>query len=64
MSIAGYNGLAATQTASAIGVIRFVFVVFPLILYVALLVLMRFYDLDELLPGIKRDLEKKAEAEA
>ncbi len=64
MSMAGYNGLAATQTASAIGVIRFVFVVFPLILYVALLVLMRFYDLDELLPGIKRDLEKKAEAEA
>ena len=64
MSMAGYNGLAATQTASAISVIRFVFVVFPLILYVALLVLMRFYDLDELLPGIKRDLEKKAEAEA
>ena len=64
MSMAGYNGLAVTQTASAINVIRFVFIVFPLILYVALLVLMRFYDLDELLPGIKRDLEKNAEAEA
>ena len=63
LSAAGYDGLAATQTAASIGVIRFIFVVFPIVLYVALLVLMRFYDLDEQLPAIKRDLEARAGAE-
>ena len=60
LSAAGYDGLAATQTAASLGVIRFIFVVFPIILYVALLALMYFYDLDEKLPGIKRELELRA----
>ena len=62
MSAAGYDGLAATQTAAAIGVIRFIFVVFPIVLYAALLVLMHFYDLDGKLPEIKKALEAKAGA--
>lgn len=59
LSANGYNGLAAVQTESAISCIRFVFITFPIILYVILLVLMRFYDLDEHLPEIKADLEKR-----
>ncbi len=64
LSAAGYDGLAAVQTASSITVIRFIFVVFPVVLYAALLVLMHFYDLDDKLPGIKRDLEARAEHSA
>lgn len=59
LSAAGYDGLAAAQTASSIAVIRFIFVVFPVVLYVALLALMHFYDLDDKLPGIKRELEAR-----
>ena len=40
--------------------IRFIFTQFPVILYVALLVLMHFYDLDEQLPKIKQELEQRA----
>lgn len=60
LSAAGYDGLAAVQTESAVGCIRFIFIIVPIVLYAALLVLMRFYDLDEQLPGIKRDLEQRA----
>ena len=61
LSAAGYDGLAATQTAASIGVINFIFVIFPIVLYVALLALMHFYDLDDMLPVIKRELELRAE---
>lgn len=57
LSATGYDGLAAVQTASAISCIRFVFITFPIILYVLLLVLMRFYDLDGQLPSIKAELK-------
>ena len=60
LSAAGYDGLAEVQTASAVGCIRFIFIIIPIVLYAALLVLMHFYDLDEQLPGIKRDLEQRA----
>ena len=41
--------------------INFIFVIFPIVLYVALLALMHFYDLDDMLPVIKRELELRAE---
>ena len=59
LSAAGYDGLAATQTVAAVNSIRFIFIVLPIVLYVALLVIMRFYDLDEMLPQIKKDLEQR-----
>lgn len=59
LSAAGYDGLAATQTDSAVGCIRFVFIVVPFILYVCLLILMHFYDLDKKLPEIKRELNER-----
>ncbi len=61
LSAAGYNGLAAVQPQAAVGAIRFIFVVFPVVLYAGLLVLMHFYDLDAKLPEIKSFLAKKAE---
>ncbi|MBQ9593360.1 MAG: MFS transporter [Lachnospiraceae bacterium] len=58
LSAAGYNGLAAVQTPAAVSCIRIIFTAFPVILYVLMLVLMHFYDLDEQLPKIKEDLAK------
>lgn len=63
LTATGYNGLAATQAPVTLSCIRFVFVFFPLLLYAALLILMRFYDLDEKLPGIKRELAQRAKAQ-
>ncbi len=57
LSSAGYDGLAAVQSASAVACIRTVFVVLPLILYALLIVLMVFYKLDAQLPGIRRALD-------
>ena len=59
LSAAGYDGLQAVQTASAVSCIRVVFVVLPLVLYVLLLVLMYFYKLDSLLPQIREELDHK-----
>lgn len=60
LSASGYSGLLAQQPAAALTCIRFIFTQFPVILYVALLVLMHFYDLDEQLPKIKQELEQRA----
>ncbi|MCR4606270.1 MAG: MFS transporter [Oscillospiraceae bacterium] len=62
LSSAGYDGLKAVQTASAVSCIRIVFVVLPLILYALLLVLMFFYRLDAQLPQIRRELDSRNEA--
>lgn len=59
LSSAGYDGLAAVQTASAISCIRVIFVVLPLALYALLLVLMAFYKLDAQLPTIRRELDAR-----
>ena len=62
LSSAGYDGLQAVQTASAISCIRIVFVILPLVLYVLLLVLMYFYRLDAQLPQIRQELDRKNNA--
>ncbi len=62
LSAAGYDGLQAVQTASAVSCIHVVFVVLPLVLYVLLLVLMYFYKLDAQLPQIREELDRKNNA--
>ena len=62
LSAAGYDGLAAVQSASAVSCIRIVFVVLPLVLYALLLVLMYFYKLDGQLPRIREDLDRQHNA--
>ena len=57
LSACGYNGLAKTQSAAAIGCIKSIFIVMPLILYILLLVLLHFYKLDDELPKIREELE-------
>lgn len=59
LSAAGYDGLSAVQSASAISCIRIVFAVLPLVLYALLLVLMYFYKLDAQLPHIRRELDQR-----
>jgi len=63
LSLAKYDGLAATQTEASIHVIQFVFVIIPIVIYAVLLVLMHFYDLDKKLPQIKLDLAERAAAQ-
>ena len=62
LSAAGYEGLAAVQTPAAVGCIRVIFIGVPFVLYGALLVLMHFYDLDEKLPAITKELAQREEA--
>ena len=59
LSACGYNGLAKTQSAAAIGCIKSIFIVMPLILYILLLVLLHFYKLDDELPKIREELERE-----
>ena len=62
LSAAGYDGLAAVQTPAAVNCIRLIFIAVPFVLYGALLVLMHFYDLDEKLPAITKELAQREEA--
>ena len=55
----GYDGLQATQPESAITFIRWFFLLFPVILYVGQLILLKFYHLDKELPQIQKDLEER-----
>lgn len=64
LSATGYDGLAAKQSATAVSCIRIVFIVVPFVLYIAQLILMHFYDLDEKLPKIKEALAKRGQKEA
>lgn len=58
MGLAGYDGLAATQTASANGAIVFLYNILPLILFVAMLVLSLMYKVDSFRPQMQADLAK------
>ena len=64
LSATGYDGLAAKQSATAVSCIRIIFIVAPFVLYITLLILMHFYDLDEKLPKIKEELAKRGQKEA
>ena len=59
----GYDGLAVKQAATAVSCIRIIFIAVPFVLYIALLILMHFYDLDEMLPKIKEELAQRSQKE-
>ena len=59
----GYDGLAVKQAATAVSCIRIIFIAVPFVLYIALLILMHFYDLDEMLPKIKEELAQQSQKE-
>ncbi len=59
LSFVGYDGLLATQNAQSIAAINIIFIIVPLILYIILLVLVISYGLDDKMPDIKKELEKR-----
>lgn len=57
-----YNGALATQSGSAINAIYQLFIYIPVIIYVAQIIMLYFYDLDKKYPNIMSDLAtRKAE---
>lgn len=56
---AGYNGLAAVQTESAITAIQNVYLLSPLPFYALMLVFYALYKLDKIYPTVMADLEKR-----
>lgn len=56
---AGYDGLAAAQTAEALSAIRLVYLVLPVPFLVLIPVFYAFYKLDKIYPTVMADLEKK-----
>lgn len=54
----GYDGMAATQTASAIFGIKLTYALLPVFFYAAAAVLMVIYDLEKKLPMIRQELSK------
>lgn len=62
LTIAGYNGDAtATEVVpSALLMIRMLFSLIPAALYLIVIFVLRFYDLDKKIPEIRAELEKRA----
>lgn len=56
---AGYNGLAAVQTESAISAIKNLYLVSPLPFYVVMILCYAMYKLDKIYPTVMADLEKR-----
>ncbi len=63
LTMGGYNGLAATQTAEAVSAIKFGFGYLNTILAVGLLILLFLINIDKDIKTIQSDLEAKHEAE-
>ena len=63
LEIGGYIGEAATQTASALVSIKVCFVWIPIGVYIAGLIIMKFYHLDEEFTGIIEDLKMRGKKE-
>lgn len=59
LNAGGYDGKAATQSASAVHAIEFCYVGIPIILLVVVFIINAFYRLDRIYPQIRADLEKK-----
>lgn len=64
MGIADYDGLAATQTATANNAIIFLYNILPLILFVVMFLVSLMYEADEVRPQMDADLKAKHEREA
>lgn len=59
MQLAGYNGALEVQSSSANFAIIALYSIIPFILYIVQFFVIKQYDLDEKLPQIKADLEKR-----
>ena len=59
MGIAGYDGLAETQTATANMAIIFLYNILPLILFIVMYILARGYKVDEVREQMNADLAKR-----
>lgn len=59
LSMAGYDGLAATQTQSAINAIYGLYFWVPIVMGIIIIVLYAFYHLDKEYPQIMRELEER-----
>jgi GPH family glycoside/pentoside/hexuronide:cation symporter len=64
LAMAGYNGLAEAQPASALTAIRICFVYVPIVLYVLQILILLSYKLDKEYPAILKELEQRHQAEA
>ena len=58
MGLAGYDGMAEVQSASANGAIVFLYNILPLILFAVMLVLSLMYKVDSIRPQMNADLAK------
>lgn len=59
MGLAGYDGLAEVQTATANGAIVFLYNIFPMIMFVIMFILSMMYKVDSIRPQMNADLAKK-----
>ena len=59
MGLAGYDGSLAAQSSTANMAIVGMYNIFPLVMYVIMLVLALMYKMDKIRPQMKADLEKK-----
>ena len=62
LSMGGYDGAAAAQSASAKAAISFLYNWLPVIMIVVTFFIMLFYKLDKQMPQIEADLKERAEA--
>lgn len=59
MGAAGFDGTAAVQSASATNAIVALYSWLPAVLFVLIIILMKFYKLDRMMPQISADLEER-----
>lgn len=59
MGAAGFDGTAAVQSASATNAIVALYSWMPAVLFVLIIILMKFYKLDRMMPQISADLETR-----
>ena len=58
LGLAGYDGTAAVQTASAINMVRMLYSLIPAALYILVYLAFHLYKLDKLMPEIRRTNEE------
>ena len=59
LSMSGYTGGAATQPESADLMIRMLFTIVPMVLFILVAVVLKFYKLDKLVPQIRKENEER-----
>lgn len=59
LSLSGFDGMQEIQPGSAIVMIRLLYSLIPMALYLLLVVVLKFYKLDDLMPQMKKDIEER-----